>query len=555
MKRNIFVGGAWPYANGSLHLGHTAALLGADILARYHRLAGDEVLFVSGSDCHGTPIAVEADKQRVHPSAIAEKYHQEFIATLIDGLGFSYDLYTKTTTENHREVVQDLFLKLHQKGFIYTKTEALPFCLFCQRFLPDRYVEGRCPFCNFAGARGDQCDECGNLLDPRQLLEPRCKICAGRPEWRASEHFFLRLSAWRGELQKWVAKSQGWRANAQNFTLKLLEQDLPDRAITRDTDWGVPIPLPGYQDKRIYVWFEAVSGYLSASKEWAKLQGQPALWEKFWLNDDAVSYYVHGKDNIPFHTIIWPAILMGQGGLHLPDRIVSSEYLTLEGKQFSKSRHWAVWLPDFLAHFAPETLRYYLTINGPESADADFSWRQYQVKVNHELIGSLANFVHRVLSLAQTNFSEGLAWPEKPTEKGRRFLGLAEEAFQAVGQAIEEGRFREGFKSILQLAEEGNRYLEMASPWSKIQSDKPGVASDLAVAGQAIRALAILINPYLPRTSERLAAMVGPGLELKWHYPAPKFLQVSGPQPLFKKIEDEEVAAATARLGQDSETP
>lgn len=553
MNKPILVAAAWPYANGSLHLGHIAALLGADIIARYQRVRGNDVLFVSGSDCHGTPIAVEAEKQGVHPSMIAEKYHGEFEATLVDGLHFSYDLYSRTTSKVHQEIVQDVFLKLYRGGHIYKKVEILPFCENCQRFLADRYIEGKCPKCNFVGARGDQCDECGNLLDPRQLIDPHCKICGHTPVWRETEHFFFRLSSFRDDLKKWVEKSEGWRPNARNFTLNLLEQGLHDRSITRDTEWGIPIPLEGYDTKRIYVWFEAVCGYLSASKEWARLKGQPDLWERFWLSESATHFYVHGKDNIPFHTIIWPAILLAYGGLHLPDRIFSSEYLTLEKQQFSKSRHWAVWLPDFLAQFDPESLRYYLVAAGPETADADFSWSEFRLKTNAELIGNFGNYIHRVLSLIKAHFPEGVGFPEELSGQQAEFLQLAKESFSLVGQAIENGRFREGLRAILQVAEHGNRFINEVAPWVKIKNNRSQTESDLAVAAQVIRCLAILVSPYLPSSIGSIHRMieVKPSSLTNWLYPKPSYLIVGNPKPLYRKIEISEVETQCSRLGKE----
>ena len=337
MGKKVLVAAAWPYANGSLHLGHVAGLIGGDVLARYHRLKGDDVLFVSGSDCHGTPIAVEADKQGVHPSEISSKYHVEFSDNFLNGLSFSYDNYTKTSTDNHQQLVQEMFLKLYKSGDIYIKEEELPYCSTCQRFLPDRYIEGECYICGFSSARGDQCDNCGNLMETKKLKNPKCKTCGNTPEWKKTEHFFLKLSAWQDKILKFIENSSFWRQNAKNFSREFVAQGLLDRAITRDTTWGVPIPLDGYESKRIYVWFEAVLGYLSASKEWAKNKGDENLWQDFWKNNEALHYYIHGKDNIPFHAIILPTILMSYGDLHLPDRIVSSEYLNLEGKQFSKS--------------------------------------------------------------------------------------------------------------------------------------------------------------------------------------------------------------------------
>ncbi len=549
-NRKILIGAAWPYANGSLHLGHAAALLGSDILARYFRLNGDSVLFVSGSDCHGTPIVLEAERLGIHPSEVANKYHEEFVKSLINGLAFSYDTYTKTTTENHYQVVQELFLKLYEAGFIYKKIEELPYCQTCQRFLPDRYIEGECPTCHFASARGDQCDNCGNLMNTRELINPKCKTCSDSPIWKESEHFFLKVSSLEDRLKDWVEASSGWRLNAKNFTTELLKQGFIDRAITRDTEWGIPIPIDGYETKRIYVWFEAVSGYLSASKEWANSIGEKDAWKDFWENDDAIHYYVHGKDNIPFHSIIWPSILLGAGGLHIPDRIVSSEYLTLEKKQFSKSRHWAVWLPDFLEKFDFETLRYYLVANGPETSDADFSWQEFATRINNELIGTLGNFVYRVMSFINKNFPEGVSFPETLDKESSDFIKLSEETFKTASLAIESGRFREALRIIFNLVEEGNRHINDSAPWKSIKTDPKKAANDLAVSGQIIKCLAILINPFLPNSSQKICSQTGQNFsELKWVYPSTDLLKVSSPEILYKRIEEDDVKEQEELLG------
>lgn len=551
MPKNILIAAAWPYANGSLHLGHVAGLLGADILARYFRLNGDDVLYVSGSDCHGTPIAVEAEKQGVPASEIANKYHEEFKKTLIDGLSFSYDNYTKTTTENHKKVVQDLFLKLYKKGYIYTKTEKLAYCSNCERFLPDRYIEGVCPKCDFNNARGDQCDNCGNLLNPIDLKKPRCKICGGEPEWRDSEHFFLKFSPFADELKKRAEKlGDSWRVNAKNFTIQLLEQGFNDRAITRDTDWGIEIPLSGFETKRIYVWFEAVCGYLSASIEHAENINEPDKWKEFWQNKKAVHYYVHGKDNIPFHTIIWPAILLGAGDLHLPDIIVSSEYLTLEHKQFSKSRHWMISLPDFLANFDADTLRYYLVVSGPENSDADFSWSDYASKVNNEMIGNFGNLVNRVLSQVKNNFPDKLVKPRNFEREDKEILKSAEAAFKTVGQAISEAHFRDGLKEIFKLVDAANKYLNDAAPWKKIKENREDAARSLFVGTQVIKCLAVLIEPYLPTSAKKIQLMLNvEKTDLSWKYPAPMNTVVGEIATLYKRIEPEQVADEKAKLG------
>ncbi len=565
MSKKILIGLAWPYANGSLHLGHASAFIGADIIARYHRLIGDDVLFVSGSDCYGTPIAVEAAEKGVGPSDIANRYHEEFQQSLIEGLGFSYDLYTKTTTEQHTKVVQDLFLDLYDKGFLYTKTEEALYSPLLGRFLPDRFVEGVCPKCGYDGARGDQCDDCGTLLDPLELKKPRInpKILKHQQELsdedrlldiRESEHFFLKLTALQEILEEWVTKASGpWRANARSFTNAFLKQGLHDRAITRDTDWGVPVPLPGFEKKRIYVWFEAVTGYLSASKLWAEKQGTPEAWRGWWQNDEAVHYYVHGKDNIPFHTIIWPALLLAKGNLKTPDHIVSSEYLNLEGRQFSKSRGWAVWLSDFLQSFDPETLRYFLVVNGPETSDANFVWAEYAQRVNGELIGTFGNLVNRTLSFAGKKFPDGLRFPEKLDDESSKLLAVAENAFPKVGALIEAGKFRAAFRSVLEVAEHANRYINLKAPWVKIKEDGKNeeAEQDLAVLIHLIHSLAILVNPFLPRTSKKINAFVGLDIQdVTWTYPEPNKVQkIKKVSPLYRKIEEGEVEREYSKLG------
>lgn len=554
MNKKIFVAAAWPYANGSLHLGHVAGLIGADILARYYRLSGADVLYVSGSDCHGTPISVEAEKQGVSPQEIAAKYHAEFVATLVQGLNFSYDNYTNTLTDTHKKTVQEMFLKLYEKKLIYKKTEDLPYCPKDARFLPDRYIEGTCPNCNYTPARGDQCDNCGKILDARDLINPHCKLCGTTPEWRASEHFFLKLSALEKDLKKWLGKEKNWRGNAYNFTKNLIAGGLPDRAITRDLDWGIDVPLPGYETKRIYVWFEAVCGYLSASREWAEKAGQALAWQDFWENKKAFHYYVHGKDNIPFHSIIWPAMLIGASGAglvyNLPDMIVSSEYLTLEHKQFSKSRHWAVWLPDFLSRYQADTLRYYLVIAGPETSDADFSWPEFYLKTNNELISTFGNFVNRVFALTEKNFPAGLNYPKKIDTTSSELLQLIKETFSEAGEAIEKANFREALRAIFKLVDEANAYVNKTSPWLSIKKDREKAEGDLAILAFTVKALAILLYPYLPTTCESIAATLGFDLKTaRWEYPTPEFYKVGEFRPLFRKLSESEIAAEETRLG------
>ncbi len=397
MSERIFIGVAWPYANGPLHLGQIAgAYLPPDIFARYHRARGNEVLMVSGSDQHGTPITIRAEQEGKTPAEIAGKYHQQFLESW-QQLGISFDLFTSTGTANHAEVAQDMFLTLLKQGYIYKAKVSQPFCAKCQRYLPDRYIEGTCPYCGSSDARGDQCDQCGKPLSSAELVDPRCGICGGSPEFKDSEHFFLKLTAFEDRILAWVRKQTHWRPNVLNFTLRYLEEGLKDRAITRDIGWGIPLPVTGFPGKRLYVWFEAVIGYLSASKEWARASGDDNKWQDFWQGDAARSYYFIGKDNIPFHTIIWPAMLMGYGGLNLPYDVPANEYLIIEGRKLSSSRNWAVWLPDYLARYDPDPLRYLLSANMPETGDTEFSWREFVRRNNDELVATYGNLVQRVL--------------------------------------------------------------------------------------------------------------------------------------------------------------
>ena len=553
MGERILVAVAWPYANGSLHLGQIAgAYLPPDIFARYHRTKGNEVLMVSGSDEHGTPITIKAEQEGKPPSEIATKYHHEFLEAW-QRLGISFDLFTHTDTANHAEVSQDIFLTLLNKGYIYKDTMSQPFCPQCQRFLPDRYVEGTCPYCGFSGARGDQCDECGQPLNPAELIEPRCRLCGTPPQFRDSEHFFLRLSAFQDKLLSWVRKQKHWRPNVLNFTRRYLEGGLKDRAITRDIDWGVPIPLPGYESKRIYVWFEAVIGYLSASKEWAKSTGDAERWRYFWQGDEVKSYYFIGKDNIPFHTIIWPAMLMGYGNLNLPYDVPANEFLTIEGKKLSSSRNWAVWLPDYLARYAPDPLRYMLSINMPETGDTNFSWYEFIRRNNDELVATYGNLVHRVLTFVYRSFDGCVPVPGKLDSRSQAIMEQAKDTLNTMDRLLYHCHFKEAIRSAMSLAQETNRYLDEKSPWKVIKEDRQAAANSLYVALCLISHLKTMLYPFLPFSSQKVHEFLGfkgsvesDGWQLHLPQPGQRLLP---PEPLFSKLDEGLVAEETARLG------
>ena len=552
MPENILVAVAWPYANGSLHLGHIAGCyLPADIFARYHRLKGNRVLMVSGSDQHGTPITLRAEQEGVTPAEVAAKYHNEFLESW-QKLGISFDLFTSTGTTNHAAVTHDIFLSLVSQGYIYKDTMLQAYCPNCKRSLPDRYIEGTCPYCNFTGARGDQCDQCGRTLNPSDLIDLRCRTCSTTPRFETSEHFFLRLSAFGDKLSAWVRAKTHWRQNVQNFTLGFIEGGLKDRAITRDIEWGVSVPQPGFEKKRIYVWFEAVIGYLSASKEWAKLQGDEAAWKPFWTGENK-SFYFIGKDNIPFHTIIWPAMLMGYGGLSLPYDVPANEFLAIEGKKLSTSRNWAVWVPDYLQRYAPDPLRYYLSINMPETGDADFSWHEYVRRNNDELVATFGNLVHRVLTFTNRNFNASVPDPGELDIISKELIQKARNTLDEVDRQLYRCHFKEGIKAAMSLAQDVNRYLDDMAPWKMIKQDRMAAGMSVYTAITVLSALKTAFYPFLPFSSEKLHSYLGFSGDIRevgWRLQMPLAgQQLPVPQPLFTKLEDTIIAEEMARMG------
>jgi len=554
MSEKIFIGVGWPYANGSLHLGHIAgAYLPADIFARYHRLKGNKVLMVSGSDQHGTPITIKAEQEGKTPAEIAERYHVDFMESWTK-LGISWDLYTSTGTANHAEVTQDMFLTLRDNGYIYKDSTSQPYCPKCERFLPDRYVEGTCPHCEDTGARGDQCDNCGKPLNAAELKEPRCRHCNTPPEFRQTEHLFLKLSAFQDKLQEWVKSQTFWRPNVLNFTLGFLHGGLKDRAITRDIDWGIKVPEPGFENKRFYVWFENIIGYLSASKEWAKLKGQPEKWRDFWDEDQEVkSYYFVGKDNIVFHTMNWPAMLMGYGGLKLPYDVPANEFLTFESQKGSTSRNWAVWVPDFLSRYDPDPLRYILSINMPETSDTDFSWREFVRRNNNELVAAYGNLVNRVLTFVYRNFDAKVPEHGELDEADKNLMKNIDSSLEEAGECISKCNFKQAITATMAATREVNRYLDEKSPWKVIKEDRQAAADSLYVALYAISCLKTAFYPFLPFSSQKVHEYLGfdgKVEEYGWesHPPQPG-QKLREPKPLFTKLDESIIQEEASRIG------
>lgn len=501
IMENIFIGGAWPYANGSLHIGHIAALLPGDVLARYFRAKGDRVVYVSGSDCHGTPVSIRAKQERSTPDAISQHYHKEF-CEVFGRLGFSYDLYTRTSDQRHKKFVSEFHKRLYRSKYIEEQTVKQAYCPSCQRVLTDRLITGICPHCG-AATRGDQCEICGELLDIDTIVEARCADCGTLLSLRDTTQLFLKLSRLRGELCRLLNAHPYWRKNAIAFTRRYIDEGLRDRAITRDLDWGIDVPKPGYENKKIYIWAENVLGYLSATATLCAEKG----WEfQEIFGEKSRHYYVHGKDNIPFHTIILPALLLAHGGgCHLPDDIISSEYVTLEGRKISTSQNWAIWAKDLVDSYHPDAIRYFFIANGPEKRDTDFSLREFKKQNNSELVGAWGNFVNRTLAFVLKYFDCEVPSAVIQAE----FKKQVQDLFHSVGVELERDAFREAIREIFQAIHRGNAFYDAEQPWKTRHTDLKKCRETIGNCIYLIANLAVLLHPFLPFSSEKIAKWLG----------------------------------------------
>jgi len=522
MSSRVLTAVAWPYANGPRHIGHVSGFgVPSDVFSRYMRMSGHDVLMVSGTDEHGTPISVQAEKEGLTTRELADKYNRVIVEDL-QGLGLSYDLFTRTTTLNHYRVVQDLFLGLHRNGYVVPKTQLGAVSPSTGRTLPDRYIEGTCPICGYESARGDQCDNCGNQLDPADLINPKSRINGETPKFVETEHYFLDLPALAGSLGTWLGERSDWRPNVLKFSQNLLE-NLRPRAITRDLDWGVPVPLDDWRDqpmKRLYVWFDAVIGYLSASVEWARRTGHPEAWREWWTNPDARGHYFMGKDNIVFHSVIWPGMLLGHNGqgdhggtvgplgeLRLPDEVVSSEYLTMSGSKFSTSRGKVIYVRDFLRDFGPDALRYFISVAGPENQDTDFTWDEFVRRTNFELANEWGNLVNRSVSMAHKN-NGAIPRPGPLTDLDQDLLTVSRGAFDTVGVLLGRSRFKQGVTEAMRVVGAANKYLSDAEPW-KLKDDPVRRDTVLHTALQVVADANTLLTPFLPHSAQLVHEALG----------------------------------------------
>lgn len=590
MSKYIHVSVAWPYSNGDMHIGHLAgAYLTSDIFARYHRLKGNHVLMVSGSDSHGTPILVEARKRGISPRELFERYHERFLQVQ-QKIGISYDLFTHTDTENHHQIAQDFFTALHQNGHLKKETQTLLYSEKETRFLPDRFVQGTCYICGYDSARGDQCDNCGNLMetvkliDPHNIEDPDDKLVV-----RETEHYFLQLQNFIEQLSGYLEEHKDhWRPNVYNFSVNFVK-DLRQRPITRDIDWGINIPLEGWEDKKMYVWFEAVMGYFTASVEWAKNIGEPDAWKKWWYNPDALIYNFIGKDNIPFHTVIWQSELIGVGSIYeedasktltLPYDVPANEFMNIEGKQFSKSRNWAIYLPDVLERYQSDAIRYYVTRTFPETTDSDFSWEGFYARVNNEMLAAWGNLVNRVLGFAYKRFDGQVPEYDELTQADKDIIAKVETGFETVGNLINEVKLRQALETTLLLSQDVNAWLNEREPWKAFKQDKEDAARSVYTALQVINYLKILFAPFIPVSSQKVHEYLGFDgqlfgeqkiVEYQEETRSHKALTYDGsaaigkweavtleqgqklrqPSPLFVKLEEEIIEEEKARLGQE----
>ncbi len=533
----VLIGSAWPYANGSLHIGHIAALLPSDVLARYHRAKGDDVYFVSGSDCHGTPVAIRAKQENKTPQDISDYYHNEF-CECFNKLGFSYDFYGKTSSDEHKSFVVEFHKKMYESKYIYEDNTSQAYCESCNTFLADRFVIGKCPICG-EKTRGDQCDICGSVLEPEILLEPKCSICNKTPIFKNTKHLFIAISQLENELKNFINSHTNWRKNAINFSNRYINEGLRNRAVTRNLDWGIDVPKNKYEDKKIYIWAENVLGYLSASKVVADRRGEDFY--KLW-GENSLHYYVHGKDNIPFHTIILPSLLLANGGdWHLPDKIISSEYLTLEGKKISTSENYAIWVKDIVNKYNPDSLRYFLIAKGPEKRDSDFSFREYINTYNGELLGGYGNFINRTFVFINKYFNSIVPNGELNLEIKEQIENL----YLNVGNKIEQGNFKDGINEIFELVRYANKYFDFEKPWDTRNNNISICENTIFNCVQIISNLAVLLYPFLPFSSIKIFNWIN--IEPKWK---PQFIKsgytIKHCEILFeridKKIIDEEIS-------------
>lgn len=543
----IFISCALPYANGPCHLGHLrSTYLPADIYARYNRMIGNKVLMVCATDEHGTPIAVKADNEDIKPIEVSKRYH-DMIANDIASMNISLDNFTRTTDEKHYKIAQNFFLELYNKGFIYKKDITQLYCEKCKKFLPDRYVNGVCPVCG-AEARGDHCEKCGRALEPTELLEPKCLTCGSTPVIKDSYQYFFKLTEFQSVLEEYINDNDNLPDNVRNYAKNWLKEGLNDWVLTRDMDWGIPVPLDEAKGKVIYVWGEAFLGYISSAAQWSDKTG--IKWEDYW-NDYAVHFI--GKDIIYHHALFWPALLSAHG-CKMPDNIYAGEFLSLEGQKMSTSKNWVVWISDFVEEFDPDLLRFYLTINAPLNKDTDFSWLDFQRRNNDVLADVIGNFLHRTFTFTHKFFDGKIPQYKDLSKEDLEFEKAITELPDKVGEYIANYEFREGLLEIFKVAKIGNKYFNDQEPWKAVKENPQKAANTLYLSNQLSKTLAILLKPYMPTKADEIAKIMNIDVPEDWKSAKTPLLEgheINKAKPLFKKIDDDVIDKQIAKLNEN----
>ena len=539
----VLVTCAWPYVNYMPHLGTLVQVLSADVVARYYRLKGEDVVMVSGSDEHGTPIEVEAVRLGISPKQLTDKIHAK-VVELFKKWGFSFDNYTRTENPIHKEFVQAYQMKIYNNGYIFTQETEMLYCEKCSRFLPDRFVEGKCPYCGYETARGDQCDACGRLLEPTFLIEPYCTICKSKPIIKKTKQWYFDLPKFSEKLNDYINNNKELPTNARNFSLNLIKEGLKPRAMTRDVNWGIPAPFPGAEGKTFYVWFENVLGYISATVEYFRNRGEPEKWKEYWFNKEAKTLYFVGKDNIPFHVIIFPALLLASGeDYNLPWNVPATEFLQIKGRPFSKSRRIGISIDEALQLFPADYWRYFIMATRPETKDLNFSWELFIEKINSDLNDTFGNFIHRTLAFMNAQFNGEVPRSEALDEGDKQILETLKEKVETVAKEIEDCGLQSAANTMISISRMGNQYLNEKEPWNLIKKDREKAASIIYVAAQIVKALAIVSAPFIPFAAKELWKTLNlPGSvhEQKWDEalkPLPANHKIAKAKPLFQKIE------------------
>ena len=554
----VLVTCAWPYMNYMPHLGTLVQVLSADVVARYYRLKGEDVVMVSGSDEHGTPIEVEAVRLGISPKQLTDKIHAK-VVELFKKWGFSFDNYTRTENPIHKEFVQAHQMKIYNNGYIFTQETEMLYCEKCSRFLPDRFVEGKCPYCGYETARGDQCDACGRLLEPTFLIEPYCTICKSKPIIKKTKQWYFDLPKFSEKLSDFITNNKELPPNTRNFSLNLIREGLKPRAMTRDVEWGIPAPFPGAKGKTFYVWFENVLGYISATVEYFRDRGEPEKWKEYWFNKETKTLYFIGKDNIPFHVIIFPALLLASGESYvLPWNVPATEFLQFKGERASKSRRIGIWIDEALELFPADYWRYFLMATRPETKDSNFSWELFIGKINSDLNDTFGNFIHRTLAFINTQFNSAIPQPEALDEDDEQILETLKEKVETVAREIEDCGLQSAANTVISISRMGNQYLNEKEPWNLIKKDRDKAAGIIYVAAQIAKALAIVSAPFIPFAAEKLwktLNLSGSVHEQKWDEalkPLPAEHEIGKAKPLFQKIEatEKELDETLEKIGE-----